>query len=176
MTTISRVTALFVLALSQLLNSPSATAAEGFDATFEITGIPNNGVTSTWRYLQVVQVHLKELEQNQFLSEIGCVTNVATLDCAALASATATTPLIGDVRSVTYRVFKTDWKVFRTMATEAEDRFSEEETGVVKLKRSKVPVSIPEPACNPPPGCYARAICTMYSGCSKSQYSCVKCN
>jgi hypothetical protein len=173
-----RSAALCLAIVSILAFGPQVSRAQtspGFDVTFRIEGLPDP--TSAWRYLQVVQVHLLEVQEGALLDEIGCITNVTNIDCEALAAATRTTPQIGDVRSVTYRVLKSDMKDFRRMGVEAKERFDDEEPGplTVKIEKAPVPISDPGPACMPPPGCYSRPICTMYQGCSKSQYSCVKC-
>ncbi len=162
-----------------LMTTMAAHAADGFDVKLSINGVPPAGVQETWRYLQVIQVHMAEVDRTQLLSTIGCITNLNVdpdvVSCDDLARADQTSDKLKRVRSITYQVFKSDWPGFRQMANEVNNRFEEEETGNVKLARSKTPVVIPEPACNPPAGCYSRPICTMYAGCSKSTYSCTPC-
>jgi hypothetical protein len=145
--------------------------------------VPGSQPDNAWRYLQSLQVHLRELASPSLLSTTGCETNVEYLDCPAVEKATRGNDPKGmrEVTSLTYYVDKTDWVDLEKVFTEAVKRANKEATSPGSpdfYKMKPTLVDLGDPACIPPYAspCYSRPVCTMIGKCSLSSTSCVPCN
>jgi hypothetical protein len=134
-----------------------------------------------WRHLQRFQVHLREADKNDVLSLVGCAVDPDYLSCEDVEGAKNSNEVSGikKVKSLKYVIGVQDWPQLVGVFTEALARANGEEAKLtgVEIKQDGPKAILIGPACEQfSQPCFSRPQCIQYSGCSKSQSSCVKCN
>jgi hypothetical protein len=161
------------------------TKRPGKEIVFSVPASQEEG-RKPWRHLQRLQVHLDELDVSGQVQLLGCETNVPTLDCEAVKTATRSNDPKGieGVTTLTYSIYDGEWNGgVKKLLTDAlkrtnDDEIAAKKQAAVEVKMVATPKTFTEePACSQYASpCYSRAVCTMYAGCSKSTLSCVQCN
>lgn len=143
-----------------------------------------------WRYLQLIQLHLRELDTGNQLQAVGCDTDVDKVTCEDVENAKSANNKLNKVTTLTYWIAPEEWSEDKKILWNgAYERFkgdnpkstippSEGNEGVISYTPLVTDPPAP-PVCGPPTystPCYPRAWCTSTGKCSKSTTSCVACN
>lgn len=145
-----------------------------------------------WRHLQLIQVHLRELDTQNQLAAAGCDTDDAKVSCEDVENARekSTWGKLKNVKTLTFWIAPEDWtETKKSLWNGAYERFkadnpktsappNEGNEGVIAYSAVTTAPPAP-PVCGPPDyslPCYPRAWCTSTGKCSKSTTSCVACN
>lgn len=145
-----------------------------YEIIFALTG--KSKELKPWQFLQLLRIHLTELDPYHLLAMVGCVTsNHPDTSCNVLEDANKSTPNVDRVTSLTFTLYSSDQQAIEPIFREAFARVQKEtKDPAFTMTFSDEQPAGPDCASQPQP-CYNRPVCTQYGGCSRSQFSCKPC-